>query len=322
MKLNQKLTPFIDFIKKTPQLKFKLILAASILLLIPAKNYYYSLDLSQDNPLVRPTNHQILSTSQYPVNTANVPAPLLSARSIAVIDVNSKTILFQKNPNEKLLPASTTKIMTAMVALDQYNLDDIVVINQATPAGQIMGLEIGERITVANLLYGALVQSGNDAALALASFHPDGHDGFIKAMNRQALNFNLYDTQFLNATGLDSFGHYTTVHDLSVLASEAMKNDTFKKIVSVDKVTVFDVDNTIEHELETINQLLGKVSGLSGIKTGWTELAGECLVTYTKRGGKEIITVVLGSQDRFGESEVLIDWAFTNHQWQDLPATH
>jgi D-alanyl-D-alanine carboxypeptidase (penicillin-binding protein 5/6) len=307
---------FLEFVKARPQLKIKIVLAFLFLSLLPGRNYYYSLDLNSHQPLVRSINQPLDSPSQYPVNFTGIPAPNLTARSAIVVDVDSKTILFNKNPDLKLLPASTTKIMTGLIVIENYDLDDIVTITSVSDTGQKMDLEIGERITVENLLYGLLVQSGNDAATALAQFHPDGQDAFIALMNQKLKDLNLHDTQFTNAAGLDAYGHYTTVHDLSLLAAVAMKNPQFKKIVSTQGITVSDVDQTIFHQLEAINELLGQIRGLAGIKTGWTELAGECLVTYIKRGDKQIITVVLGSQDRFGETQQLIDWAFTNHQWK------
>ncbi len=307
---------FLEFVNAQPQLKLKLVLAFLFLSLLPGRNYYYSLDLNSHQPLVRSINQPLDSPSQYPVNFTGIPAPNLTARSAIVVDVDSKTILFNKNPDLKLLPASTTKIMTGLIVIENYDLDDIVTITSVSGTGQKMDLEIGERITVESLLYGLLVQSGNDAATALAQFHPDGQDAFIALMNQKLKDLYLHDTQFTNAAGLDAYGHYTTVHDLSLLAAAAMKNPQFKKIVSTQGITVSDVDQTIFHQLEAINELLGQIRGLTGIKTGWTELAGECLVTYIKRGDKQIITVVLGSQDRFGETQQLIDWAFMNHQWK------
>ncbi len=309
---------FIAFVKKTPYLKLNLILAIFVLIFIPAKNYYLNLNIDQSSPLVRPINIQSSSTSEYPVNHTGILAPYITARSAIVVDVNSKAMLFNKNQDLKLLPASTTKIMTALIALEVFDLDDVVKIDSLVTEGQSMELEFHEEITVENLLYGLLVQSGNDAAAALANYHPQKEAGFVKAMNHKLTELNLTDTQFQNPTGLDNYGHYTTVHDLSLLAAHAMENPIFRKIVNTQNITVYNVDNTITHELETINQLLGAIKGLKGVKTGWTELAGECLVTYTKRGDKEIITVILGSLDRFQESSLLINWAFTNHQWQDL----
>ena len=310
---------FINFLKSSKKLKTNFILAALVLVFLPSKNYYNSLHFNQTNPLVRSIGQPIMSLSKYPINHTGVQAPYLSARSAIVVDLDSKALLYQKNPDLKLLPASTTKIITALIALEEYDLDDVVTVNSVKVEGQTMELEFGEKITVENLLYGLLVQSGNDAAVALAQHYPGGEEEFIKAMNTKLKKLNLHDTQFQNPTGLDNYGHYTTVHDLSLLSAEALKNDTFKKIVNTPKITVTDTTREIEHELETINDLLGKIPGLKGIKTGWTELAGECLVTYTKRNSREIIVVVLGSQDRFGESETLIDWSFTNHQWATPP---
>ena len=313
---------FVEFIKKSKKLKINFILSLAFLSLLPARNYYLSLDLSNKQPVVRKANHQFLPISNYPVNHTNTPAPYLSAKSVLVIDQNSKTILHQKNPDLKLPPASITKIMTALVALDTYDPNKAVTIKKPNNIGQIMELEVGEEITIENLLYGLLVQSGNDAAYALADLHQDGQADFIKAMNQKAKQLNLNHTQYQNPAGIDSYGHYSTTHDIAILAATAMDNPTFKKIVGTKAITVTNTDNTIIHELETINELLGVVPGLKGVKTGWTELAGECLVTSTKRGTQEIITVVLGSQDRFGESTQLINWAFTNHQWTKvLPAT-
>jgi D-alanyl-D-alanine carboxypeptidase len=314
---------FVKFIQSRPALKSSFLLGLFFLLLLPGVNFYYNLRLTPGKPVVRPLNLQLPPTSTYPVNLNAIPAPAISARSAMVVDVQSRAILYQLNPDLKLLPASTTKIMTALIALDTYPLSQIITINSVNGEGQQMGLELGERITVENLLYGLLVQSGNDAAIALAQHHPQGEAGFIQDMNQKAQTLNLLDTQFTNPVGFDDFGHYTTVHDLSLLAAEAMKNPVLKKMVSTIGITVSDVDNTIAHELEAINELLGQVPGLAGIKTGWTELAGECLITFTKRGQHQIITTVLGSQDRFSDSQQLIDWAFTHHQWQPVPgATH
>lgn len=310
---------FVAWLAKHPRLKFNWLLVALGLALLPARNYYYQLDLSTYHPVVRAGDYQISQVSDYPVNVTGVPSPLLSARSALVVDVNSKAIIFNKNPDLKLLPASTTKIMTGLVALENYDLDQVLVASGSS-LGQVMELESGEKITVENLLYGLLVASGNDAATVLAQNYPGGEAAFVAAMNGKAKNLGLTDTQFTNPTGLDDYGHYTTVHDLGLLAAYAMQNPTFAKMVATSSITVSDVDHTVSHELETINELLGKIEGLAGVKTGWTELAGECLVTYVKRGDRAIITVVLGSNDRFGESGQLIEWVYGNFNWQAVPA--
>ena len=310
---------YLASIKKSKKLKTNFLLLFLFLILLPTKNYYYSLDLSTNHPVVRPVNYEFLSIADYPVNHTGIKPPYLSAKSAIVIDQNSKAILYQKNPNLISPLASITKIMTALIVLDNYKLDQVVTVNNLNNIGQTMGLEIGEQITVENLLYGLLIQSGNDAAYVLANIYQGGKNEFVKAMNDKAKELRLYDTQFQNPAGLDSYGHYSTVHDIAILSATAMKNSTFKKIVGTKTITVTDINHTIIHELKTINDLLGKVSGLKGVKTGWTELAGECLVTYIERGNKKIITVILGSQDRFGESSQLINWVFNNHQWIEVP---
>lgn len=303
--------------------KFKFILVFLILAFLPSENYYHQLDLNLEKPLTRIVNYQFLPISAYPVNLNQVPAPNLSAQGSIIIDADSKTILFAHNPDLKLLPASTTKIMTAIIALENYQLNDLVTIGQINTEPVNMGLVAGEKITVENLLYGLLVGSGNDAAVALAQFYPQGEVGFINSMNIKTKALHLNQTQFTNPIGLDNYGHYTTVHDLSLLTAEAMTNPIFKKMVATISLTVADKDNIIVHKLENINQLLGQISGLSGVKTGLTQLAGECLVTYVSRDNHSIITVVLGSNDRFGESTQLINWVFANFNWQDFPlATH
>ena len=310
------MTQFILLFRNHLSLKLSLIFALIFLSLLPSQNYYNQLDLSNLNPVVRSVNHQFLPFSDYPVNLNNISPPPLTARGIIVMDADSKAILYQRNPDLRLLPASTTKIMTALIVLDEYDLSDTATIGFIDTDPINMELELDEVITIENLLYGLLVGSANDAAIALAQHHPQGKSGFINAMNQKAKDLHLTQTQFTNPVGFDDFGHYTTVHDLSLLTAHALKNRTFKKLVSTINLTVSDVDHTITHELENINQLLGQVPGLSGVKTGYTQLAGECLVTSTKRQNHHIITVVLNSQDRFQESASLINWAFNSFTWQ------
>lgn len=254
--------------------------------------------------------------SEYPINDGKA-APAISARAAIIQDVNSKVIIFSQNPNERLMAASTTKIMTALVALDYYNLSDIITIRVEDRAiGSTMNLVRGEQISVENLLYGLLVHSGNDAALALAENYPGGYDGFVRAMNKKATELNLDHTTYQNPSGIDSYGHVTTARDLAVLAAIAVKNPVISKIMQTKQITITDATGTIPHMLENTNKLLGILNGVKGLKTGWTELAGECLVTYVERDNHPIISVVLGSSDRFGDTTRLIDWVYAHHSWQ------
>ncbi len=297
--------------------KFPLFLAVTLtFLMLPGSNYYTELVLKPKAPFIRNAPIDLQKPSDYPVRKPNIKDPFLSARSAVVVDVNSRAVLFEKNPHQRLLPASTTKVMTALVALNNFALDDVITINQAHRSiGQSMNLVSGERITVENLLYGLLMHSGNDAAFALAENFSGGYQEFVNEMNKLAQKYHLQNTQFKNVSGIDEYGHFTTVSDLARLSAIAMENPIFAKIVATKEKSVLDVDNTITHALSNRNELLGEIQGIRGTKTGWTEQAGECLVTDTIREGNEIITVVLGSNDRFEESRTLIEWAYSSHQW-------
>lgn len=310
---------FLQLIKARRNLTFKFILVFLFLISFPGANAFNQLDLVKLKPIINSTDFQMPPPADYPVNQTKAPAPYLSAQGAVVIDADSKTIIFAKNPDSWLLPASTVKIMTALVAIDNYSLTDVVTIGEIITEPVKMGLVAGEKITVNDLLHGLLIGSANDAALALAAHYPQGVAGFVKAMNQKAADLHLADTQYTNPVGLDNYGQYTTVHDLSLLTAAAMTQPVFRTIVNTIKYTVTDIDKTKLHELENLNELLGQIQGLIGVKTGFTELAGECLVTYVTRQNRSIITVVLASGDRFGESRQLIDWVFANFIWQSLP---
>ena len=254
----------------------------------------------------------------YPVNDGTA-IPILYSRSVVVQDVNSKVIMYSHYPDRILLPASTTKIMTALVALDNYSLDQVLTIKTEDRAvGSTMELVRGEQISIENLLYGLLVHSGNDAALALAENVAGGYDGFVRRMNDKAQELHLDSTVYKHPSGVESYGHVTSARDLAVLAAVAVQNPVINKIMQTKKITVTDLTGTIPHVLETTNDLLGVLDGVKGLKTGWTENAGECLVTYVERDGHPIITVVLGSSDRFGDTTRLIDWVYAHHHWIDI----
>lgn len=237
------------------------------------------------------------------------------------MDLDSRALLYVKNPDLSLMPASTTKIMTALVVLERDRLNKTINVGKVYTVGQVMKLQPQEEITIKDLLYGLLVQSGNDAAMALASDYPGGVEAFVKKMNEKAKEIYLKNTTFTNPIGIEEYGHYSTAHDLTLLAAFALKNQEFQSIVATKEITVFDKSGKIKHVLNNVNQLLGEVEGIKGVKTGWTENAGECLIAEVERNNHQIITVVLGSQDRFQETKTLIEWVFANHKWQPIPAT-
>lgn len=244
--------------------------------------------------------------------------PILSAQGVIAVDMTSNSVLYEKNPDTLFFPASTTKILTALVSMDFYDLNEILTVGINPPVGQKMGLYKGEAITINDLLYGLLVFSGNDAAEALASGYEGGREEFIVKMNEKASEIGLSHSNFINPTGLDEPAQVTTARDLIRLSVFAMENPYFAKIVSTREVTVHSADGRGIHKLVNLNELLGKVDGVLGVKTGWTENARENLVTYVDRGGRRIMIAMLGSQDRFGETKELIDWVFNNYEWRGV----
>lgn len=258
------------------------------------------------------------SFTPIPVLSEEAGFPVLSAQAALAVDLDAGTILYEKNPEKPLLPASTTKIVTALVAMDYYPMDAVIKVGRVSIEGQKMGLIQGEEITVKSLLYGLLIYSANDAAEVLATNFPGGRDMFINVMNLKASELHLENTSFSNPSGLDGNGHHSTAKDLIRVAEVAMREPLFREMVAIEEKRVTSVDGTIEHRLVNINELLGEVEGVLGVKTGWTENARENLVTYIERDGKKIMIVLLSSQDRFGETEELINWIFDNYEWKEV----
>lgn len=256
--------------------------------------------------------------SDLPVLKDGAGYPVLSAQSVMAVDLTSGVTLYEKDPNRALLPASTTKIVTALVAIDTYEPEQVLKVGRISVEGQKMGLVWGEEIKFIDLLNGLLIYSANDAAEVLAQNHPGGRDLFIGLMNKKVKDLGLNNTHFSNPTGLDNGSQYSTTRDLVVVAKEAMKNQTFAEIVGTKEKTVRSIDNRFTHRLTNINKLVGDVPGVLGVKTGWTENARENLVTYIERNDRKIMTVVLGSSDRFGETKELIEWIFNNYTWGEV----
>lgn len=229
----------------------------------------------------------------------------LSAQAVLVMDDDSKVVLFAKNPNFHFSMASTTKIMTALTALDYYHPDDILTIQEDNIKGVVVGFKKGEKVSFENLLYAMLLPSGNDAALALAQNYPGGESEFVKKMNEKALGFNLHNTHFSDATGLNDEGNYTTSVDLTRLASIALKNKTFAKIVSTKYKVITDETFINFYPLNNLNKLLG-VDGVNGVKTGFTDEAEGVLVTSKLENGHIFIIVVMKSKDRFLDTQKLL----------------
>ena len=241
--------------------------------------------------------------------------PIINARHAVVIDRNSSQILYGKNEFEKCKMASTTKIMTAIVVIENSNLSDIVTISKksANTGGSRLGLSQNDKISVENLLYGLMLKSGNDAAVALAEYVGGNIENFINLMNKKAENLNLSSTHFVTPHGLDDENHYTTAFDLAILANYALNNTTFSKIVSTKSYTI-TINGNIK-QLDNTNELLGNFEGIYGVKTGFTNGANRCLVTACKRGELDVICVVLGcdtKKDRTQDSIKLLNYILNN----------
>lgn len=245
--------------------------------------------------------------------------PVLSAQGVMAVDLSSGINLYEKNADSQLLPASTTKIITALVSLDAYKLDQILTVGKEVKViGQKMGIYPGEQMKVEDLLYGLLVYSANDAAETLAQNYEGGYDSFISAMNAKAVELSMTNTRFDNPVGLDTAGQHSTAKDLVRASEVAMRIPEFAKIVGTKQIVLTDVSGKSTYNMRNINELLGVVPGVLGVKTGWTENARENLVTYIERDGHKVMIAVLGSQDRFGETKELIDWIFGSYEWQSV----
>lgn len=240
----------------------------------------------------------------------------LNSKIGLIFDRNSKTILYEKNGLKQVPMASTTKIMTAIVVLENANLDDIVTISKkaAGTGGSRLGLKTNDKITVHDLLYGLMLKSGNDAAVALAEHVGGEIDGFAELMNKKASEMGLVNSHFVTPHGLDQEKHYTTAYELACMADYALNIPKFREIVGSKKYNI--TINARSSLIGNTNELLGNLYGVYGVKTGFTNGAGRCLVTACKRDDIDIITVVLSAntkKERTLDSVKLIEYANKNY---------
>lgn len=241
--------------------------------------------------------------------------PSINSRAYVVLDRKTNTVLVGKNEYSRKKMASTTKIMTAIVIIENYNLNETVTISKkaSNTGGSRLGLKTGDKITVNDLLYGLMLRSGNDAAVALAEYASGSIENFAELMNKKALELNLPNTNFVTPHGLDQDEHYTTAYELALLTNYALNNKTFAKIVGSKTFAI--TINGYSKELSNTNELLGNFDGIYGVKTGFTNGANRCLVTACKRDDKDIICVVLGADTkkfRTQDSIKLLNYALNN----------
>lgn len=245
--------------------------------------------------------------------------PEISAQAVYIYDPISGTELFKQNAHLRLAPASTTKLLTSLVALDLYNLDQVLEVRRLTTEGKLMNLFQGERMTLENLLYGALVHSANDAAYVIAENYSQGVEKFVDKMNQKAREIGMNNSHFTNPVGYDHPKQYITARDLALLSQYAHNNSTLAHMMGTKKIVVADESYRRFHQLENVNDLLGEVPGVAGVKTGFTQKAGENLTTLIKRGDKSVYIVILKSSDRFGDTKKLVNWIFKEFKWITPP---
>lgn len=236
--------------------------------------------------------------------------PAISAYGAYIVDLPSFTPILEINAHQQLFPASTTKIMTALVAGEVFKPEDVITVERVIDDGQVMELKKGEKITVENLTYGILVHSANDAAYALADAY--GYPAFIDLMNKKAESLGMKNSFFTNPAGLDDAQQHTTPFDLAVASRELLTDPYLRKMVGTKEIIISDVDFQTFHKLTNVNKLLGEIQGIGGLKTGYTEHAGENLVSLYKKNGHEYILIIMKSLDRFEDTRTAIKWVDEN----------
>lgn len=248
---------------------------------------------------------------------ADKKAPSINALAAVVMEASSGRVLYSKNATVRRSIASTTKIMTAIVALENGSLEDEVTISKRASGigGSALGLQTGQKFTLKELLYAMLMNSANDAAIAVAEHIGGTVEGFAEMMNKKAESLGAADSRFVTPHGLDAVDQYSTAYDLAIITRYALKNQMFAEIVSA---TNFYIPG---HGLYNTNELLGAYPGVDGVKTGFTGKAGRCLVTTAQRNGMRVVTVVMGSPTRTARANAsiaLLDYAYANFSMHKL----
>ena len=256
----------------------------------------------------------------------------LNSEAAILVEVSTGRIIYEKNSTKKLYPASTTKILTAILVIENCELDEMVTVRETAlnniPSGYVTcNLQVGEQLSVKDLLYALMIPSANDAAYVLAEYVAGSVDGFSTMMNDKARELGCKTTHFVNPNGIHDDSHYSTAYDLYLIANHAMKNETFRTIVSTTEYTLPATEQypNDDRVLETTNELLNENSrsyyykNAIGIKTGYTSKAGNCLVAGASRDGLEFIAVVLnggttedGLNSRYVDSKKLFEYAYDN----------
>ena len=274
--------------------------------------YAQSFEEDEDNDLAIIEEDDDYNTDD--VNIENLLNSIrVNARCAIAMDSKTKQVLFEQNADEIVPMASTTKILTALIAITQGNLDKEVTIskNASSIRGSKVKYAAGEKIKLRELLYGLLYKSGNDAAIAIAEDIGGSIEGFANIMNDYARSLGLINSHFESPHGLDSPKHYTCAYDLALLTTKAMENKTFCEICGTK--TILKDNSGFTRDYNNINKILYKIPEANGVKTGYTGQAGKCLVSYIKHAGRNIVIVVLNCSDRWNVTEQIYKYVIDNY---------
>ncbi len=261
----------------------------------------------------------IAGPNYIPILDSGIPKPEISAKSAVVYDTRSSRFLYEKNSNTQLPIASLTKVMSAVIVLENLNLEDIVTISEDSIKvdGEKQDIYLGEKLTVRNLLKLMLIESSNDAAYALTSYAKEIGINFIGLMNLKAISLGMTNSFFIDPAGLDDKG-YSTAQDLLKLIEYSLSYPEIWDISAEKTAIVESSDERIKHKIKSTNKLLGLIKDIIGGKTGYTEGAEQCmiLVTSVPDYPSKLVSVVLGSDDRFDDTQKLIEWTRRAYRWK------
>ncbi|MBQ7825291.1 MAG: D-alanyl-D-alanine carboxypeptidase [Clostridia bacterium] len=238
-----------------------------------------------------------------------------SARAACILEQQTGRVLFEHNMHTRLPMASTTKVMTALLAIELGKAEDEVVCSENAfgVSGTSIYLQLGERLTLEEMLLGLMLSSGNDASVAIAEHIGGTVDDFVALMNARAREIGAVNTHFANPHGLPDENHYTTAYDLALISREAMNNESFRRLVSTQRASIPWEGRAYNRQLNNKNRLLSDYPGATGVKTGFTSKAGRCLVFGAQRDGLELIGAVLSCSDWFAEAQRLMDGCYETY---------
>ena len=246
--------------------------------------------------------------------------PSVSAESAVVMCVENGKVLYSKNADSKMSMASTTKIMTSLIAIEQAvpNREIVVTQDMVSVEGTSMGLQAGDRVSMNELVYGMLLQSGNDAAHTVACVISGNEEEFAKLMNKRAAQIGMKNTSFATASGLDRDNHYSTAYDMALLACECIKNPAFASVCSKKKANLTYGNPPYNRMLTNHNRLLWSYEGCIGMKTGFTKKSGRCLVSAAKRNGITLVAVTLNAPNDWNDHITMLDYGFSQTETFEL----